>query len=257
VITRVTLDLIPAFEMQQDVYDNLPIEMLERHFDEIEDAAYSVSLFTDWRGDSINQLWLKRDVPDGACLPSPDEYFGAKRAKQPRHPVPGMDTHACTDQLGSVGKWLDRLPHFKLDFTPSAGEELQTEYLMPIEHALEAIRAVRGLGDRISPLLQVTEIRTIAADDLWLSPSFQRDSLAIHFTWLKKPEPVLALLPEIEAALAPFSPRPHWGKIASIPREQLEVSFEKLGEFRNLVSQIDPDGKFRNRYLNEKVFGEA
>ena len=253
VVTALTLEVVSTFDVQQDVYEDLPLDSLEAHFEEIEAAAYSVSLFTDWRSETIDQLWLKRVVPPGECLPRPSGFFGAKQATRPHHPIAGLPTEACTDQLGSVGPWLDRLPHFRLEFTPSAGEELQTEYLMPRRLAIEAIRAVRTLRDRISPLLLTTEIRTIAADDLWLSPAYARDSVAIHFTWRKMPEAVWALLPAIEAVLEPFDPRPHWGKLSTMSHARLDQTCEKMEAFRNLVADLDPEGKFRNRFLEVAI----
>jgi alditol oxidase len=250
IVTRMTLDTLPAFEVRQYVYDDLPLDQATGHFDEIAASAYSVSLFTDWRGPQFRQAWLKRrtDATD-AWEPEP-RWMGGTLADGPRHPVPGMDPAYCTEQLGVPGPWHERLPHFRLEFTPSAGDELQTEYLLPRECAVEGLQVLRPIADRIAAVLWISEIRTIAADELWLSPSYRRDSVAFHFTWLKDWAAVEPVLREIEQRLAPLHARPHWGKLFRTAPEAMPGLYPRLDDFRQLMSSYDPAGKFRNDLLD-------
>ncbi len=255
VVTRLTLDLVPTFEMRQDVYEDLPLARLAAHFDDIVASAYSVSLFTDWRGARFHQVWLKRRVTDGAALEVDPMRFGAKPATDQRHPIDGLPAQNCTAQLGRPGPWHERLPHFRMEFTPSSGAELQSEYLVPRRHAVAALRAIDGLRDRVAPLLQVSEVRTIAADDLWLSPCHGQSCVGIHFTWVPEWPAVRALLPLIEERLAPLEARPHWGKLFTTPPARLQALYPKLPDFRDLLRRYDPAGKFRNAFLDRYVFG--
>jgi alditol oxidase len=257
VVTKVTLDLRPTYQMQQYVYEDLPLSELTKHFDEIEAAAYSVSLFTDWRNQRINEVWLKSVVANGKTFDAPAEFFGAKRATKNLHPIAELSAENCTEQMGVRGPWYDRLPHFRMGFTPSAGKELQSEYFVPRKHAVEAILAVEKLRNQVSPHLLITEIRAIAADDLWLSPCYKQPSVTIHFTWKPDWPAVKNVLPAIERELAPFHPRPHWGKLFTISAAQLHSSYEKMPDFIKLGKQYDPQGKFRNQFLNTNLFGEA
>ena len=252
VVTKLTLDLLPAFDMRQYVYENLPLAQLENHFDALQARAYSVSLFTDWRDAHINQIWLKQRVGDDAA-PGP-ELFGAMLAREDRHPIAGISASNCTKQMGVVGPWHERLPHFRMDFTPSSGEELQSEYFVPRAHAYAALNAVAHLREQIAPLLQICEVRTIAADQLWLSPCYQQASVALHFTWKKNWLAVQKLLPRLEAQLAPFNARPHWGKLFTMPPARLQSLYEKLTNFQNLLRSYDPQGKFRNAFLDAYIF---
>ena len=252
IVTRVALDIEPTFDIEQTVFEGLPFDAAMENFDAITGAAYSVSLFTTWRDpDLIDQVWLKRRPERDAA--SPAELFGAVHAPADRHPLPGISAVNCTAQMGVPGAWLDRLPHFRLDFTPSNGEELQSEFLVPRKHAIAALAAVRELAGKISPLPQVCEVRTIAADALWLSPASGTDAVGLHFTWFRKQAEVEALLPELEAALAPFSARPHWGKVFMANREALEPLYPRLGDFRALVARVDPNRVFVNEFLTSKL----
>ena len=255
VVTRLTLDISPTFEMRQDVYENLPLSELEAHLDELFSSAYSVSLFTDWQNSTFNQVWLKRHVLDNDPTKVDPQLFGATLAIKNLHPISSLSAENCTEQMGVQGPWYERLPHFRLDFTPSSGEELQSEYLVPRPHAFEALQAVDQLRDSIAPLLQISEIRSIAADDLWMSPSYHRDSIAIHFTWKKDWESVKNLLPRIEEQLAPFDARPHWAKLFTMSPTRVQSLYEKLPEFRQLLRHYDPNGKFRNAFLDQYIFG--
>ena len=252
VITHLTVDVQPRFDVAQVVYENLSFDTLESHLTEIMGAAYSVSLFTHWQGNKADQVWLKHRVTPGTKTPMPATFHGATLADRKLHPVSrDTDATSCTEQGGVPGPWYERLPHFKLAFTPSVGHEIQTEYFVPLDKGYEAIRAVETLRDRITPHLAVTELRTIAADDLWLSMAYQRPSLAIHFTWKPEEAAVLELLPLIEAKLAPFDPRPHWAKVFTVPKSQLVHSYPRAKQFRDLVATYDKEGKFTNEFLRQ------
>jgi len=258
VITKVTLNIQPTYRIAQTVFENLSFNSLKDHFDQILSAAYSVSLFTDWQNQRINEVWLKHRIdPAKPPVKQPKDFFGATRATRNLHPIAALSSENCTEQMGIPGPWYDRLPHFKMGFTPSAGRELQSEYFVPHKNALEAILAVEKLHEQIGPHLMISEIRTIAADDLWMSPAYKQDSVAIHFTWKPEWPEVSKLLPIIERELAPFNPRPHWGKLFTIPPAQLQSRYEKLAEFIALAKKLDPQGKFRNEFLNTNIFGTA
>lgn len=183
------------------------------------------------------------------------EFYGAKAATKNLHPIYDHPAESCTDQLGVPGPWYERLPHFKMGFTPSSGKELQSEYFVPLHYAVEAIEAVAKLGKQIGPHLFITEIRTIAADDLWMSTCHHQTSVTIHFTWKQETEAVMLLLPKIEQALAPYNARPHWGKIFTLAPKVLEARYEKLHDFRKLVAEYDPTAKFRNAFLERNIYG--
>ena len=251
IVTHLRLAVQPSYAMTQTVYEGLPFATLEGHLDEIMRSGYSVSLFTDWQAGKVNQVWIKRRVAGTLTQEHPAaEFFGATLATTKLHPLPDQPAEACTDQDLRAGRWYERLPHFKLDFEPSRGAELQSEYFVPFEHGYAAIRAVEALRDRIAPLLYVTELRAIAADDLWMSGQYARPSLGIHFTWKLEWEAVLQLLPAIEAALAPFAARPHWGKVFTMSGEKMRPLYPRLNDFRALASDFDPNGKFRNDFLS-------
>ncbi|MEM9721784.1 MAG: FAD-binding protein [Bacteroidota bacterium] len=253
-VTEVTLNIEPTYEVDQAVYLELPRNQLEVHFEEILSAGYSVSLFVDYQSDTINQVWVKRKRTPGESNLIRPTLYGAKRATKDVHPIIEISAESCTQQMGIPGPWFNRLPHFKMDFTPSSGKELQTEYFVPRDRAFDAIEAVYGLADRIRPYLMISEIRTIAQDELWMSTAYHRDSVAIHFTWEQDVEGVQALLPVLEKALEPFDPRPHWGKIFGFTGEELAEKYEKMPEFRQLLSHYDPNGKFRNSFMNRYIF---
>lgn len=250
IVTGLTLDVVPAFDVRQDVYDDLPRERLDEHWSEIFASGYSVSLFTDWTGASINQVWVKRRVDGPAAGPPPGRWLGARLADAPRHPVPGMPAVHCTEQLGVPGPWYARLPHFRLDFTPSSGAELQSEYLLPRGALVPALAALDPIGERIAAVLQINEIRTVAADDHWLSPCYQRDSVALHFTWIADTAAVLPVVAAIEERLAPLEPRPHWGKVFTTAPEVVARRYPRYADFRRLMREYDPAGIFRNELLD-------
>ena len=220
-LTRITLDLEPTYQVAQTVYEGLSFDRLPGHLDEIMGAGYSVSLFTDWQNHRATQVWIKSRVSGRHPAPAPAEFFGARRATQKLHPLAGHNPESCTDQLGIPGPWYERLPHFRMNFTPSSGAEMQTEYFVPRSRAVDAIFAVESLRDRITPSLFITELRTIAADELWLSPCYKRDALTIHFTWKPDWPTVQNILPLLEEKLAPFDARPHWAKLFAMPQPQI------------------------------------
>jgi xylitol oxidase len=255
VITKVTLDIQPTFMMRQYVYENLPLVAVKDHFDAIESSAYSVSLFTDWQKQRINEVWIKSRLEEGRAFDATPEFFGAKRATKNLHPIVELSAESCTEQMGVPGPWYERLPHFRMGFTPSAGKELQSEYFVPRQHAVEAILAVERLRDEISPHLMISEIRAIAADSLWLSPCYEQPCVTIHFTWKQDWPAVKKLMPVIEKELAPFKARPHWGKLFTTSPAELRSIYKKLPEFVELCKKNDPQGKFRNEFLNANIFG--
>jgi xylitol oxidase len=241
-VLRLTLDLLPTFTVRQYVFEGLPFEDLLTDFDAITGVGYSVSLFTDWAGDAVQQVLVKavgEEVPTVA---------GTTPATVSTGPT-------WTAQLGEPGPWSERLAHFRPDAVPSVGREIQSEYLVDRVDAIPALRAVRALSASIAPLLFASEIRTVAGSDLWLDPAYGRDSVAIHFTWRPDQAAVLAVLPRIEAALEPFAPRPHWGKLFTLDAAALAGRYEKFADFRWMANYFDPRGKFRNDYLRRTVFG--
>jgi xylitol oxidase len=254
VITKVTLDIQPTYTMRQYVYENLPLMAMKEHFDEIESSEYSVSLFTDWQKQRINEVWIKSREENGQAFDATPEFFGAKRATKNLHPIAQLSAENCTEQMGVPGPWYERLPHFRIGFTPSAGKELQSEYFVPREHAVEAILAVERLRDQVSPHLMISEIRAIAADHLWMSPCYGQSCVTIHFTWKQDWPAVSRLLPVIEKELAPFHARPHWGKLFTTTPKELKSIYKKLPEFVKLSQTYDPQGKFRNQFLDTNIF---
>ena len=284
VVSSLLLEVVPSFDVAQRVYENLPLEILDDHFADLMAAGYSVSMFTDWRAPRLTQLWIKQrlDAPPAPPAPAPpvtaprspaprslppvtappvtaspvthEPWFTATPASAPRHPVPGVSADACTEQLGLPGRWYERLPHFRPELRPSVGRELQSEYLLPAAHAVPALHALSQIRDRLAPVLRICEIRAVAADELWLSPSYRRSSVAFHFTWIADTAAVLPVVALAERQLTPFAPRPHWGKIFTTAPEALRARYERLPDFLALMRRLDPSGKFRNayttRYLN-------
>ncbi|WP_037858671.1 FAD-binding protein [Streptomyces sp. NRRL S-340] len=244
VVTALVLDLEPAFEVEQHVFTELPLDGLD--FETVAAAAYSVSLFTDWRDPGFRQVWLKRRTDQ----PLPDFPWAAP-ARVALHPVPGMPAENCTEQFGVPGPWHERLPHFRAEFTPSSGAELQSEYLLPRADALAALHAVDAVREAVSPVLQTCEVRTVAADEQWLGPSHGRDTVALHFTWIEDTAAVLPAVRRLEEALEPFGPRPHWGKVFTVPAAALRERYPRLADFRALARELDPDGKFTNDFVRD------
>lgn len=249
IVVTLTLDVVPAFDVRQEVYEGLARDTLDTHVDEILSSAYSVSVFTDWAA-ATTVAWLKSRTDGSDGWATDPAWMGARPADGARHPVPGMPTVNCTEQLGVPGPWYDRLPHFRLDFTPSNGEEIQSEYLLPREHTPDALRALDRIKEHIAPVLQICEIRAVAADDLWLSPAYEHDVVGFHFTWVKDADAVTPVLGLIERQLAPFGARPHWGKLFTVAAEELWPLYPRLPDFRALRSAYDPDHTFGNAFVD-------
>ncbi len=255
VVTKVTLDVQPTFQVAQVVYENLSMDQLEHHLEEIFAGGYSVSLFTDWQNHRISQVWVKRRVQPGSRPEFAPELLGAKLATRKLHPLPGHSAESCTEQMGIPGPWYERLPHFRINFTPSSGAELQSEYLIPREKGYQAILAVEQLRDHVTPHLLISEVRTIEADHLWTSTAYQRPSMGIHFTWKPEWPAVKSVLPMIEAKLAPFGARPHWGKLFTMAAPQIKPLYPEMTQYQGLMAHYDPQGKFRNRFLESNIYG--
>jgi xylitol oxidase len=251
IVAELTLDLEPSFNVSQRLFTDLSFEALAGNFDAIMGAAYSVSIFTKWQGDTLQQVWLKSRADAPA---PPADFFGAKPATRPWHPIPEIDPAPTTEQMGVPGPWHLRLPHFRMEFTPSAGAELQSEFFVARTDAPAALRALKAIEDKIAPQLMISEIRSIAADELWLSPAYREDCVAFHFTFQPNWPEVQKILPQIEWALRPFNARPHWGKLFTMTPADLEAGYRRLPDFRALRSRLDPAGKFANDFT-EKFAG--
>ena len=250
IVTRITLAVEASFQLSQRVYEGLEWAELATNFDAITGAGRSVSVFHDF-GERVREVWVKGDPTE----PARPSLFGAVAATGPRNPVPGAEPGFCTAQLGAPGPWCDRLPHFRAGFTPSAGAEIQSEWFVHRKHGVAAIAALRErLAPKIQPLLYISEMRTIAGDELWMSPQYQRDSIGVHFTWRREPDRVRALCVEVEAVLAPFSSRPHWGKAFEEPGPAVLQRYPRAADFIILRDRLDPRGVFVNRWLSEKLW---
>jgi xylitol oxidase len=229
------------------------LQALKDNFDKIMRAGYSVSLFTDWSTESINEVWLKTLANNPPHNPGPT-FFGTGSATKNMHPIAALSAENCTEQLGVPGTWYERLPHFKMGFTPSSGKELQAEYFVPRKNGLDAFLAIQKMGKEITPHLFISEIRSVAADELWMSPCYKQDCIAIHFTWKQDWPAVSKLLPKIEKELSVFGVKPHWGKLFTLSPSVLAGRYSKMQEFRKLATEFDPKGKFRNNFLNKYLF---
>jgi xylitol oxidase len=253
IVTRATLAVQPSYQLWQRVYQRLEWDELAENLDAITTAGRSVSVFHRF-GERAREVWVKAD----AAVSQPAGLFGAKAATETLNPVPGADPSFSTPQLGVPGPWCDRLPHFRSGFTPSAGEEIQSEWFVAREDGIAAILAIRAeLAERIRLVLYVSEMRTIAADELWMSPHYRRDSIGMHFTWHRKPEAVRELCVEVERVLVPFSPRPHWGKAFEMGGASLAARYERLADFDALRRELDPRAAFTNAWLTQKLLADA
>jgi xylitol oxidase len=255
--TKVTLRVVPAFDVRQWVWENMPLPQFTTDFDAIMNAGYSVSAFTTWRDNQVSEVWVKRRADAGDWDPG-RQWFGASPAPRDRHPIITMDPRSCTQQMGVPGPAWERLPHFRPDHPPSSqGRERHSEYFVRRRDAVTAIQALYGIGGQIARALQISEIRTVSEDTLWMSTAQGRDSVALHFTWTDNDADVAAAMPIVEAVLDGFGPRPHWGKMHTRTREQVAAQFDRLGDFRNLCRRHDPDGKFLNEYLRRYVLASS
>lgn len=254
IVSKITLDIENTYQVRQDVFQELPLASLAEHFDAIMSSGYSVSLFTNWLDQKVSQVWIKRRT-DRPVEDLGADFYGATAATRNLHPIVEITAENCTEQMGVPGPWYLRLPHFKMGFMPSGGEELQSEYYVPREHAVDAILALEKKKDQIYPQLLISEIRTIAADEFWMSPCYRQESVTIHFTWKQHDKEVRALLPMIEAELAPYGVRPHWGKLFSVDPGVLHERYPRFPDFLALAKKYDPEGKYRNPYLDLNIYG--
>ena len=252
VVHTVELDVRATYELRLHVYDGMPLERLHAELHEVLADGYSVSVFWDWRAGSDAQVWRRTLVADGDVR---QQWRGATLADGPRHPIPGLPGTMCTEQLGVVGPWHARLPHFRLEFTPSSGEELQSEWFVASQDAVAALRSLDDLQERIASVVQITEIRAIAEDPLWLSPSAGRDTVALHFTWVADEAAVAPVVAAVEERLRAFGARPHWGKVFSTPPDVVRGLYERFDDFEALVRDLDPTGTFRNELLDAYLPG--
>lgn len=255
VITKITLEVQPTFQMTQMVYENLSFSQLEHHLDDIFASGYSVSVFTNWQNHRATQVWIKRRVDQDPHADPKADFYGAKPATRNLHPLSGHSAENCTEQMGIPGPWYERLPHFRMNFTPSSGAELQSEYFVPRDKGYAAILAVEQLRDEITPHLFISEFRTIAADDLWMSPCYQQPSMTLHFTWKPEWPAVKRVLPLIEEKLAPFGARPHWAKLFTMPPGRLRSHYARMPDYQAILAQYDPNGKFRNEFISTNIYG--
>jgi xylitol oxidase len=249
IVTRLTLDVEPAFDVQQERYTAVPWSAVLDDFEAVTGAAYSVSLFTDWLGDELQLVWLKWRIDNGEPSSVPESMWGGAREVISAASIDNM-----TVRGGIPGPWSERLPHFRLDAVPSDGDEIQTEFFIDRADSVAALRAIRELGEQIAPHLLITELRTVASDELWMSEAFGRESLGIHFTWMNHPDDVARLVPRIEEALAPYSPRPHWGKWFAMAAPTTTESYPRFAEFRALADRLDAGAQFRNAFTS-RVLG--
>jgi xylitol oxidase len=255
VITRITLDVQPAFQMTQVVYENLSFSELKHHLDDVFASGYSVSIFTDWQNHRATQVWIKRRVEQDLHADQGTGFYGATPATRNLHPLAGHSAENCTEQMGIPGPWYERLPHFRMNFTPSSGAELQSEYFVPLDKGYAAILAVEQLRNQITPHLFISELRTIAADDLWMSPCYRQPSMTLHFTWKPEWPAVKRVLPLIEERLAPFGARPHWAKLFTMTPAHIKAQYATMSDYQAILAQYDPNGKFRNEFINRNIYG--
>ncbi|WP_017626930.1 D-arabinono-1,4-lactone oxidase [Nocardiopsis chromatogenes] len=249
IVTRMVLEVEPAYTVSQRVVLDVPLDVPMHRFDQVFGGAYSVSAFTDWNSGTA-RLWLKDRAGEGG----PRAWTGGEAAREPVHPVPGRDPVLCTGQLGADGPWHERLPHFLHAAAGSApegaGDELQSEYFLPRESAPAAIEALRGIGHLVAPVLYTSEVRSVRGDDLWLSPAYGRDSAAFHFTWVNDEEALRPVIAAVEERLLPLGARPHWAKLTHLAPAELFGLYERAADFKRLAEDLDPSGKFRNPFVD-------
>jgi xylitol oxidase len=253
VVTRLAVALEPTYDVGQEVVLDVPVRSALDRAAEILGSAYSVSLFLSFRGGArVDSVWLKHRAGDGSRT-APDDWWGGRPAQEAVHPILGIDAGAATDQLGSSGPWHERLPHFRASFTPSVGDEIQSEFFVPLDRASEVLAAVVERSGELARAVQVMEIRAIAADDLWLSPFRDRETLAVHATWVSDLAVVRPALEVLQVLLAPFQPRPHWGKyFLGFDRDWVESTYPGVVDFRDLGTRLDPERRFVNDYVEQR-----
>jgi len=248
IIHHLTLDIVPTYEVAQTVYFDLPFVQLISNLDAILSAGYSVSVLSMWGDEFVDQVWVKSKIGTNPVL-TQNEWFGAKLATRKSNPIREADSAAATEQFGLPGPWFERLPHFKLDFTPSFGEELQTEYFIDRKDAPAALNAIYKIREELSELIMVCEMRTVAQDENWLSEAYGRETFVFHFTWRPNIPAVEKLLLKIEASLEPFKARPHWGKVFTNNAFDFSSLYPKFNSFITYRGTYDPSRKFVNKLL--------
>ncbi len=254
IVSQITLDVQPSYRIRQEVFLDLDWEVLYAQFDEIMSSGDSVSCFTDY-GDTVNELWVKTRVADDDTWSPRTELFGARAATAKIHPVPHLDAQYCTDQFGVPGPWCDRMPHFMVEAIGDAGSEMQAEYMVDRTDAVAGIRALKEISEVVRPYILAAEFRSVAPDDLWMSTAYQRETICLHYATVADPGVPNEMLPVVERTLEPFSPRPHWGKLFVASAEELAPRYPRMTDFRDLANRLDPEGKFRNEFLDRHVFG--
>lgn len=252
IVTRLTLKVVPDFSISQVVYRKLPIDAAYSNFHEVMASGYSVSLFTDWSQPSINQVWVKKLVASSQEPSHPKDFYGAIASDVDLHPVESQSAENVTTQRGIAGPWFERLPHFKMGFKPSTGKELQSEFFVDSENAVEAIKAMQALGTVISPHLFISEIRSVKADEFWMSPAYQKDCIALHTTWHQTEVVEREMVPLVHETLRKFNAIPHWAKL-SAPAKPDPGLRPKLKDFLELCTTFDPEKKFTNNYLQQHL----
>lgn len=253
IVSRITLDVQPSYLMRQEVFLDLEWDVAFEQFDEIMSCGDSVSLFTDY-GETVNELWVKTRVTEDDTWAPRAELFGARAAQVKVHPVPSLDALYCTDQLGEPGPWCERLPHFKVEALGDTGSEMQAEYMVDRKDAPAGFRALKEISDVSRPYILAAEVRSVAADDLWLSTAYQRETICLHYACIADQGVPNEMLPVVEKALEPYAPRPHWGKLFVAPAAELAPRYPRMADFRALANRLDPEGKFRNAFLEAHVF---
>ena len=248
IIHHLTLDIVPTYDVAQTVYFDLPFVQLISNLDAILSAGYSVSVLSMWGDEFVDQVWVKSKIGTNPVL-TQNEWFGAKLATRKSNPIREADSAAATEQFGLPGPWFERLPHFKLDFTPSFGEELQTEYFIDRKDAPAALNAIYKIREELSELIMVCEMRTVAQDENWLSEAYGRETFVFHFTWRPNIPAVEKLLLKIEASLEPFKARPHWGKVFTNNAFDFSSLYPKFNSFLTYRGTYDPSRKFVNKLL--------
>ena len=248
IIHHLTLDIVPTYDVAQTVYFDLPFVQLISNLDAILSAGYSVSVLSMWGDEYVDQVWVKSKIGTNPVL-TQNEWFGAKLATRKSNPIREADSAAATEQFGLPGPWFERLPHFKLDFTPSFGEELQTEYFIDRKDAPAALNAIYKIREELSELIMVCEMRTVAQDENWLSEAYGRETFVFHFTWRPNIPAVEKLLLKIEASLEPFNARPHWGKVFTNNAFDFSSLYPKFNSFLTYRGTYDPSRKFVNKLL--------
>lgn len=250
VVTGMRLAVQPSYEVRQDVWLGGSFAAVAEDPEAVLGAGYSVSIFSRLRpGGAVDQIWVKSRTDSTEIDLA---WTGARPADTPQHPIVGEDASACTPQLGVAGPWHTRLPHFRAEFRPSKGDEQQSEFFLDRADASRALRVLAGL--ELGPVLLVCEVRTIAADRMWLSPFHGRDTLALHFTWANDDARVAEAVRRVQDALADFDVRPHWGKVFSLPAAQVRAAYPELDRFRELAARHDPDRVFGNEFLKTYVY---